>query len=257
MSEFFLNSQKLEFWSRNSNIEVGFLSNHFFKLVIYKERQMSEKVKFIATKRQDLGKGASRRLRRANVYIPAIIYGQEVEPQPISVEKNEFYRQLAQNEALFSQILDLEIDGTKHAVIIRDMQRHPYKPFVQHIDFQAIKTGEALVMSVPLHFLNEEECDGVKNQGGSLMRLLTEIEISALPKNLPEAIEVDVRHLELGATLHTSDLKLPEGVEIVSLSVHDHDLAVANVVKTGGDVEEEEQEQSPEVPASAVKSDKE
>lgn len=207
---------------------------------------MSKKVKFKAIKRETLGKGASRRLRKANVYIPAIVYGQEVEAQPISVEKNEFYRQLEQNEALFSQILDLEVDGQKKAVIIRDMQRHPYKPIIQHIDFQIIKSGEALVINVPLHFINEEECIGVKNQGGSLMRLLTEIEISALPKDLPEAIEVDVKDLELGAILHTSDLKLPNGVEIVALSVHDQDYAVVNVVKTGGEVEDEVEDEAPE-----------
>lgn len=201
---------------------------------------MSKKVKFIATKRQNLGKGASRRLRRANVYIPAIVYGQEVEAQPISVEKNEFYRQLEQNDALFSQILNLDVDGEKYPVIIRDMQRHPYKPIIQHIDFQVIKSGEALVMSVPIHFLNEEDCIGVKNQGGSLMRLLTDIEISALPKDLPEALELDVKDLELGETLHMTDLALPEGVEIISLSIHEQDLAVVNVVQTGGLDEEDE-----------------
>ncbi len=194
---------------------------------------------FIATARNDLGKGASRRLRRAKQYIPAIVYGGESAPQPIAVEQREFYRVLETEEAIYTSILNLEVDGKKHQVIMKDMQRHPFKPLVMHIDFQRVDSEHKVTINVPVHFLNEEACVGVKQQGGLIQHLLNEIEVTALPQDLPQSIDVDVAALELNQTVHLSDLKLPETVTIVALS-HGGDTGVVSVhAKKGGSEEAE------------------
>lgn len=162
------------------------------------------------------GKGASRRLRRAGL-VPAVVYGGGQDPANIQLEHNDLFHH-AQHEAFYSHILNLVIDGKSQRVILRDMQRHPYKPTISHIDFQRINESESITMRVPLHFINEEACVGVKTGGGLISHLMTELEISCLPKDLPEYIEVDVLELALGDALHLSDLKIPDGVEIVALS---------------------------------------
>lgn len=201
---------------------------------------MAENFEVIAQARTDLGKGASRRLRRAG-QIPAVVYGSG-EPVSITLSHSEMLRH-AEHEAFFSHILDLQIDGKSENVIVRDMQRHPAKPFITHVDFQRVTKGVELTVSVPLHFVNEDTCKGVKIGGGLLSHLVTEIEISVLPKNLPEFVEVDVANLEVGATLHLSEITLPEGVTSVALSHgEDHDIGLVACNKPRGAAEDEESE---------------
>ena len=172
--------------------------------------------------REVQGKGASRRLRRAGM-VPAVLYGGSGESVNLQLEHNDLFHH-AQHEAFYSHILKLIIDGKDQRVILRDMQRHPFKPTIMHVDFQRIDENKALTMRVPLHFVNEEQCVGVKTGGGIISHLMTELEISCLPKDLPEYIEVDVSELDVGDALHLADLKIPEGVEVAAL-VHGGDPA--------------------------------
>lgn len=189
---------------------------------------MSETFTLDAKARQDVGKGASRRLRKLNDQIPAIVYGAGKPAQPLTLDHNKVLAVL-KNEAFYSSILKLNIDGKAESVVLKDMQRHPYKPKIEHMDFLRIKANEKLTMSVPLHFLNEESCKGVK-EGGMISHLMTEVEIRCLPKNLPEYLALDLTNLELDQTLHLSDLTLPEGVEILALTHDDpQDAAVVSV----------------------------
>ncbi|SEK35171.1 large subunit ribosomal protein L25 [Atopomonas hussainii] len=180
-----------------------------------------------AQARSDMGKGASRRLRRNANLVPAIVYGADKAPQPISLVFKELVK-LLENEAAFSHVLELSIDGAKESVLIKDLQRHPAKNSVTHVDFIRVVKGQKLTVTVPLHFINEEDCVGVKQQGGAISHTANDIEIEVLPRNLPEFIAVDMSKVELGQVVHLSDLKLPEGVESVALS-HENDLAIANV----------------------------
>ena len=177
--------------------------------------------------RSDLGKGASRRLRRNVAMVPAVIYGGEKAPQSISLLAKDFAK-LLENEAAFSHVLTLDVAGTKESVVIKALQRHPAKGFVLHADFQRVVAGQKLTAHVPLHFLNEATSVGVKQQGGEVSHTIVEVEVSCLPKDLPEFIEVDMAAVEVGQTLHLSDLKLPKGVELVALA-HGNDLAVSNI----------------------------
>jgi large subunit ribosomal protein L25 len=192
---------------------------------------MSDLIELNAESRSDLGKGASRRLRK-NGLVPAIIYGGDAEPAAITLKHNEFIHEL-DNEAIYTQVLSLKIGKAKEDVILRDLQRHPFKNLIMHADFLRIDQKKAIHVSVPLHFVNEEKCHGVKQEGGLLNHLQTEIEIMCLPKDLPEYLEVDVTDLKLGESLHLSDIKLPAGIEIVALTHgEDHDTGVAAVHKT-------------------------
>src|SRR5690625_2397149 len=152
---------------------------------------MSNELTLNASLRQDTGKGASRRLRRLAQLVPGIVYGGDKEPQNISVVQKDLVKALEQ-EAFYSQIIDLDIDGSKQKGILRDLQRHPSKVALLHIDFQRVSADQKLQTRVPLHFLNEDVCIGVKMQGGFISQLLTELEIICLPGDLPEAIEVDM-----------------------------------------------------------------
>jgi large subunit ribosomal protein L25 len=192
---------------------------------------MSDLIELNAESRSDLGKGASRRLRK-NGLVPAIIYGGDAEPAAITLKHNEFIHEL-DNEAIYTQVLSLKIGKAKEDVILRDLQRHPFKNLIMHADFLRIDQKKAIHVFVPLHFINEEKCHGVKQEGGLLNHLQTEIEIMCLPKDLPEYLEVDVIDLKLGESLHLSDIKLPAGIEIVALTHgEDHDTGVAAVHKT-------------------------
>ena len=193
---------------------------------------MSDKIELTAEPRTDLGKGASRRLRKAGL-VPAIIYGTGSEPASINLNHNEFYNQL-DNEAIYTQILSMKVGNSKkEEVILRDLQRHPFKQLIMHADFMRIDQKKAIHVTVPIHCLNEENCHGVKMEGGLLNHLQSEIEIMCLPKYLPEFLELDVAELKLGESLHLSDIKMPEGVEIVALTHgEDHDTGVAAVHKT-------------------------
>ncbi|MGE8501121.1 LSU ribosomal protein L25P [Ectopseudomonas oleovorans] len=177
--------------------------------------------------RSDLGKGASRRLRRNASLVPAVIYGGEKAPQSISLLAKDLAK-LLENEAAFSHVLSLNVAGAKESVVIKALQRHPAKGFVLHADFQRVVAGQKLSAHVPLHFINEATSVGVKQQGGEVSHTLNEVEVSCLPKDLPEFIEVDLAAVEVGQNLHLSDLKLPKGVELVALA-HGNDLAVANI----------------------------
>ena len=177
--------------------------------------------------RSDLGKGASRRLRRNVSMVPAVIYGGDKAPQSISLLAKDLAK-LLENEAAFSHVLSLDVAGTKESVLIKALQRHPAKGFVLHADFQRVVAGQKLTAHVPLHFINEATAVGVKQQGGEISHTISEVEVSCLPKDLPEFINVDLANVEVGQIVHLSDLTLPKGVELVALA-HGNDLAVANI----------------------------
>ena len=181
-----------------------------------------------AVVRTDLGKGASRRLRHADK-VPAILYGGEEAPVALTLDHNKL-NNAADFEAFYSHVLTLNIDGQKVEALVKDMQRHPFKPKITHVDFQRVIAGEELHTSVPLHFINEEKSAAIK-AGGIAEHHVNEIEITCLPKDLPEFIEVDMAAVEMDATVHLSDLTLPAGVSSVELAKGDdaHNLAVVTV----------------------------
>lgn len=170
-------------------------------------------MKVVATVRKEQGSGASRRLRRAG-YVPGIVYGGTDEAVPLSIEHNPLYHSL-RNEAFHSSILELEIDDARAQVLVRDVQWHPYKPQVLHIDFQRVAADEKITVKVPLHFVNEEISPAVKLSSGIIGRVITEVEVSCLPAALPAFIEVDLSQLEVGKSVHLNDIAFPEGVSPV------------------------------------------
>ncbi|TRX75353.1 50S ribosomal protein L25/general stress protein Ctc [Pseudomonas mangiferae] len=188
---------------------------------------MSNEFALNAEARSDLGKGASRRLRRNANLVPAVIYGGDKAPQSISLLAKDLAK-LLENEAAFSHVLSLNVAGANETVLIKALQRHPAKGYVLHADFQRVVAGQKLQAHVPLHFMNQETAAGVKTGGGEISHTLSEVEVSCLPKDLPEFIEVDMAKVEVGQIVHLSDLKLPKGVELVALA-HGSDLAVANI----------------------------
>ncbi|HEY4556011.1 MAG TPA: 50S ribosomal protein L25/general stress protein Ctc [Lysobacter sp.] len=184
-----------------------------------------------ATGRSVEGKGASRRLRRA-ASIPAIVYGGNAEPMPIQLDHEKVWL-AQQNEWFYSSILNLDIDGKVESVLLRDMQRHPFKQIIMHLDFQRVNANETLRAKVPLHFLNEDASPAGKSAEVVVMHELNEVEVLCLPKDLPEFIEVDLANLNVGDIIHLSQLKLPAGVEIPELKLgKEHDVAVV-VAKHG------------------------
>ncbi|WP_166363870.1 50S ribosomal protein L25/general stress protein Ctc [Pseudomonas akapageensis] len=177
-----------------------------------------------AQARTDLGKGASRRLRRLASQVPAVVYGGDKAPVSITLMAKEVAK-LFEDEAAFSHIIELNIDGAKQDVVVKAMQRHPAKQFIMHADFVRVVAGQKLTAVVAVHFINEE---APIKKGGEISHVVGEIEVSCLPKDLPEFIEVDLANAEIGSIIHLSDLKAPKGVEFVALA-HGNDLAVANV----------------------------
>lgn len=190
---------------------------------------MAVELKLDATVREDQGKGASRRLRRAK-QIPGILYGAGKAPVSLSFNEEQVLR-LLREEGFFSQILDVKIKGKRvEKAILKDMQRHPYKPLVTHMDLLRIKAGEKMRQTVPLHFLNQETAKGVKLGGGVVHHDLIEIEVECLPNDLPNAIDVDIADLELGSAIHLSDLTAPEGVVFTGLDPeNDHDPVLVSI----------------------------
>lgn len=162
------------------------------------------------------GKGASRRLRRDGK-VPAIVYGAGKEPVSIELQHKEA-AQKTEHEAFYSSILTLKVAGAEERVVLKDLQRHPVKPRIMHMDFLRVAEKEQLTMRVPLHFINQSDCIGVNQHGGVISHLLTELEITCLPKDLPEYIEIDVGPMDIGDTVHLTDLIIPEGVEITALA---------------------------------------
>ena len=192
-----------------------------------------------AKDRSELGKGASRRLRRLAKEVPAIVYGGKSAAQSIALSHNELSHALS-NEAFYSHVLTLNIDDKSQDVILKDVQRHPAKPIILHVDFLRIDKTQKLTTRVPLHYVNEEACVGVKVEGGLIAHTMIDLEIECLPANLPEYIEVDMLEIALGQTVHISDLPIPTGVESVALQHgEDHDLPVASVNKRKEIIEEE------------------
>ena len=207
----------------------------------------------VAESRGDTGKGASRRLRKSEI-VPAIVYGANKAALSIQLKHSDVLKSSSQ-ESFYSQILDLSIDGKVERVVLKDMQRHPYKPFVMHMDFQRVDESAALTIRIPVHFLNEEDCIGVKQEGGVIARLMTEIEITCLPKDLPESIEVDVANLSVGEAVHLADLVLPDGVEITAITSGGDGAAAIVQVTMPRMVEEEEGPDTEEVDGADETSD--
>ena len=177
--------------------------------------------------RSDLGKGASRRLRRNANLVPAVIYGGDKAPLSVSLLAKDLAKML-ENEAAFSRGIALNLGGSVETVLIKALQRHPSKGFVVHADFLRAVADHKLTTSIPLHFVNAETSVGVKQQGGEVSHVISEVEVSCLPQNLPEFIEVDLANVEVGQIVHLSNLTVPAGVELVALA-HGNDLAVANI----------------------------
>ncbi|MDG2472950.1 MAG: 50S ribosomal protein L25/general stress protein Ctc [Pseudomonadales bacterium] len=190
---------------------------------------MSDAYVLEATSRADAGKGASRRLRRLENKVPGIVYGGKSDPVSISMDHDPLWHQL-ENEAFFSSIIQLKIDGKGEDVLLKDLQRHPAKNIIMHADFLRVDKNQTIVVQVPLHFINEDSSVGVKMQGGRVAHQANEIEIRCLPGDLPEYIEVDMGEVEVGQVIHLSDVTLPEGVVSVALGLgEEHDLAIANI----------------------------
>ena len=195
---------------------------------------MSIEVK--ATKREVQGTGASRRLRRAG-RVPGIIYGGTAQPQNIELDHNDLW-QLLRKEAFYSSILDVVVDGAKDTCLLRDVQRHPFRQLILHVDFQRVDATHAIHQKVPLHFVNADVAPGVKMSGGMVQHVMTELDVKCLPKDLPEFIEVDLKELQGGQSLHVTQLKLPAGVEAV---LHKgEDPVVATIVVRGAGASSDE-----------------
>ena len=192
-----------------------------------------------ARSREDTGKGASRRLRRQSGEVPAIIYGGKKHAEKISILHKDITKAL-ENEAVYSSIISLAVDGKAEDTIIKDIQRHPAKQVILHLDFLRVSKTTKLQTRVPLNFLNEDICVGVKMGGGLIAHTMTDIEVSCLPKDLPESIDVDMEQIDIGQIVHLSDIKMPSGVESVSLNQGaEYDLTVATVNKQkAADIEE-------------------
>ena len=181
-----------------------------------------------AEPRTGAGKGASRRLRRTGK-VPGILYGTGKEPVSIQLDHNDLAHHL-ENEAFYSHILKLNLGDIVEDVVLRDLQRHPYRPVLLHIDLQRINMSEKITMRVPLHIINAAASPGVKDEKGIVNSLMSQLEVICLPKDLPEFIEVDISSLHVGQSIHLSDLKLPEGVELeILVSGGDADQAVVSV----------------------------
>jgi len=193
------------------------------------------KIEISATKRVVKGTGASRRLRHAGS-VPGVLYGGGKEPISLDLEQKSLFLQF-RHEAFHASILTLNLEGNKESVLLRDYQMHPVRNTIQHIDFQRVNENEKIHVKVPFHFINAEVSPGVKLNGGIVSHIMTEANISCLPKNLPEFIEVDLATIDIGQSIHLSEIKMPDGVDFVQLA-HGNDAAVASVAKPRAVVEE-------------------
>ena len=203
---------------------------------------MSDQFELHAEVRNDLGKGASRRLRRSADLVPAIIYGGKQDPQPLTLVRKDLEKSL-ENEAFYSHVLSINIAGSPEKAILKDLQRHPARNDVMHADFLRVDDAVAIKVHVPIHFLNEAACHGVKMQGGMIQHQVTDIEVQCLPADIPEYIEVDMIDAHTGDIIHLSDITLPEGVISVALALgEDHDLAVASVIAPKGTADDDADE---------------
>jgi len=205
-----------------------------------------------AQSRKDEGKGASRRLRHAG-FVPAVVYGTGQDPQSIQIEHNTILL-AAKHEWFFSSVLDLNVDGKVEKVLVRDWQKHPFKQLMMHMDFLRIDENAKVRVNVPLHFLNQESSTAGKTSGVVISHNLTEVEISCLPKHLPEFIELDLGKLEAGDIIHLSQLKLPPNVELPALQLGDaHDIPVVTVNVVKESAEDAAEDAAAEAEAEAAK----
>ena len=198
--------------------------------------------------RKDEGKGASRRLRHAG-RIPAVVYGGGTDP--VSIELDHEPTWLAQqNDWFYASIISLNVDGKAESVLLRDMQRHPYRQLIMHLDFQRVKADQKLHVKVPLHFVNIEKSPAGKSAEATVTSELNDVEIVCLPKDLPEFIEVDLGGINVGDTVHLSDVKLPKGVELAHATSDAHNPAVAVARTTKEEVVEDAAPEAAEVPSA-------
>jgi large subunit ribosomal protein L25 len=202
-----------------------------------------------ASARSVQGTGASRRLRRADK-VPGIVYGGGKDATAIELDHNNLFHQL-KLEAFHASILDMELDGSKQQVLLRDVQMHPFKTLVLHVDFQRVAADKKIHMKVPLHFINGDVSPGVKLSGGIVSHILNELDIACLPKDLPEFIEVDLMELTAGHSMHIAEMKMPAGVESVALNRGDNQV-VATIVIPRAVVAEEEVVEAPAIAAADV-----
>jgi large subunit ribosomal protein L25 len=199
-------------------------------------------ITFKATRREQQGSSASRRLRRAG-QLPGILYGGDKEAMPVVMSHNDLFH-LLKKESFHSTLLTAEIDGAKETVILRDTQWHPYKPQVLHLDFQRVDAEQILYIKIPLRFINGDLCPAVKLSGCIIAHVMNDLEIKCLPKNLPEHIVVDLTHLEVGQSLHVSNLTLPEGVDLAYHTDSDPVVVSAQLSRLDAAAEAAEQDGS-------------
>ncbi len=212
---------------------------------------MADKIVLSAEARSDVGKGASRRLRRLAGRVPGIIYGGGHDPRKISLSHRELLKAM-EAEAFYSQVLDVSVAGESVSAIVKDVQRHPSRPQVLHVDFQRIRADQEISVNIPVHLLNEDECKGVRLENGRIAHHITEVEVVCLPAALPEYFEVDVADLGVGDSVHLSDLQVPEGVTLTQLALgEDHDQPVVSV-EAARVIEEDEVEGEEEAPEAAA-----
>ena len=213
---------------------------------------MADNFDLIAEHREDQGKGASRRLRHTGK-VPAIIYGAGRPPRSLTFDQNKVLQQL-ENESFYSSVLNIKVGEKSQAAIVKDIQRHPAKHMVMHMDFQRIVEDQEIKMNVPLHFIGEDVAVGVKDGGGSVSHLRNDVEVACLPRDLPEYLEVDVTNLELDAMLYLSDIKVPKGVVITELAQSpEHDQAIVSIhVIKAAPIEEDIVEEGEEGEAEEV-----
>jgi large subunit ribosomal protein L25 len=209
---------------------------------------MIMQIEITAKKRENKGTGASRRLRRAG-NVPGIVYGGGKDAISIELNHKDLFLKF-RHEAFHASILDLNLDGKKEQVLLRDYQMHHVRTEITHVDFQRVSATEKIHVKIPLHFINAETAPGVKMGGGIVTHILTEAEVSCLAKDLPEYAEVDLGNMELGQTIHLSEVTLPKGVEFVKLA-HGDDSAIANVIKPRGPTVEEEAAEAAEAAPAA------
>ena len=187
----------------------------------------------IAQARAEQGSGASRRLRNAG-RVPAIVYGAGKDAQAVTLDHNTIYHAL-RVEAFHASVLSLNVDGQVEKVLLRDVQHHPFRQLILHVDFQRVDPNAKLHIKVPLHFINADLAPGVKLGGGIISHVLNEVDVSCLPADLPEFIEVDLANLGAGQSIHMADLKLPKGVELVALHRGDNQTVANCSGKAGGE----------------------
>ncbi len=208
---------------------------------------MSQVIALTAQSRSEVGKAEVRRLRRLHSQVPAIVYGGKSEPKSIKLPENDVLR-VFKFEAAYTQMLDLSIDGQHETVVVKDVTMHPFKPLVVHIDFLRIEKNKPITMRVPLHFIGEDKGVGV-SAGGRISHLMTDLEVTCLPADLPEAIDLDVLAVEIGQSLHLSDIVLPKGVSFSQVLGDENNHSVYSI--HAPHVEEEESMSAPVAPESA------